>query len=382
MDVQPFTIQVADDVLADLRRRIAAARWPDEVADAGWDYGTSPDYLRALLDAWAGDFDWRARERELNGLDHYQVEIEGLPIHFVHRRGRGPSPLPIVLTHGWPSSFLESRKLLPLLADPAASGGNPADAFDVVVPSLPGYGFSGRPTRPGMTSETVARLWKTLMTDVLGYDRFAAHGTDIGAGVSRYLGARFPTRVVGVHLSAAAFDLPAEPADPPLTAAERAFAAQVARWKAAEGAYGDIQGTKPQTLSYGLTDSPAGLAAWIVEKWRAWSDCGGDLESRFTRDEILTNLTVYWATATIGSSIRMYYERRHHAPPPGRVEVPVGVALFPNEFVPLPSPPRELVERTHNVARWTTHGRGGHFPAMEEPETLAADLRAFFRGLR
>jgi pimeloyl-ACP methyl ester carboxylesterase len=378
--VTPFTIAVPQPVLDDLRARLAATRWPDEIPGIGWDHGTSLGYLRSLTAYWEQGFDWRAQEKRLNELHHFRAEINGLCIHFVHERGHGPAPMPLLLTHGWPSCFAEYLELIPLLTDPAAHGGDAADAFDVVIPSLPGYGFSGRPRGTGMVSPVIARMWATLMSR-LGYRRFGAHGSDIGAGVTARLGHGYPDRVAGIHLSAAAFPVPPQP----WTAAERDYFAAEQHWDATEGAYSEIQATKPQTLGYGLTDSPAGLAAWITEKFRAWSDCGGDIGSRFTRDQLLTNLTIYWATQTITSSIRLYWDYRHHGTPLAAgdpVRAPAGFAIFANEFRSPGRPPRELAERYYTVRRWTEHPRGGHFPALEEPELLAGELRAFFRPLR
>nr|WP_221381418.1 epoxide hydrolase family protein [Actinoplanes polyasparticus] len=378
MLIQPFTIAVDDEVLTDLRERIARTRWPDSVEGAGWAYGADPAYLRELVIDWGTAFDWRARERELNRLAHFRADVDGLGVHFVHERGRGPRPMPLILTHGWPSSFLEHLEVLPLLTDPAAHGGDPADAFDVVVASLPGYGFSDRPREPGMTKAAIADVWARLMQG-LGYDRFGAHGSDVGGGVTVALGRQHPDRLLGLHLSAYTFPAPPEPWTP----AERAFAEAQEHWHRTEGAYHAQQATKPQTLAFGLTDSPAGLAAWILEKFRAWSDCGGDLESRFSRDQLLTNLTVYWVTETINSSTRVYYEERQNpSPATAPVPVPAGFAVFPNEFVPEGRPPRELAERTFDVRRWTEHPHGGHFAALEEPAVLAEEIRAFFRPLR
>jgi pimeloyl-ACP methyl ester carboxylesterase len=380
VSIEPFTIAVPDAVLAELRERISQVRWPAGIAIDGWDEGTDPAYLRTLLAAWA-QFDWRARERTLARFAHFRALIDGTWIHFIHERGRGPQPLPIVLTHGWPSSFTEHLPLIPLLTDPAAHGGRAEDAFDVVVTSLPGYGFSTRPAGPGLTSSGIADLWHTLMRDGLGYARFGAHGSDIGAGVTTRLGWRHPDSLAGIHLAAVSF---AEP-PPPWSPAERQYQAAVARWDEAEGAYSHVQSTKPATLAMALNDSPAGLAAWIIEKFRAWSDCDGDVEAHFGRDQLLTNLTIYWATQTIGSSMRLYYEHRRHGglmPPGTRVEVPAGFAIFANEFVPAGRPPRELAERTYQVTRWSELPHGGHFAALEEPETLAEEIRAFFRPLR
>lgn len=305
--------------------------------------------------------------------------MDGLGIHFVHERGRGPAPLPLVLTHGWPSTFAECLTLIPLLTDPAAHGGDAADAFDVVVPSLPGYGFSDRP-RAAMVNTAIAGLWCELM-DILGYRRFGAHGSDIGAGVTARLGLRYRDRVAGIHLSSPAFPIPPQPR----TRAEQQFFAAEELWELSEGAYSEVQATKPQTLGYGLTDSPAGLAAWVTEKFRAWSDCGGDVESRFSRDWLLTNLTIYWATRTITSSTRLYWDNRHHGIPLAAadpIRVPTGFAIFANDFCPPGRPPRELAERYYNVQRWTELPRGGHFPALEEPELLAHEIREFFRPFR
>ena len=380
VSIEPFTIAVPDAVLAELQERISQVRWPAGIAIDGWDEGTDPAYLRTLLAAWA-QFDWRARERTLARFAHFRALIDGTWIHFIHERGRGPQPLPIVLTHGWPSSFTEHLPLIPLLTDPAAHGGRAEDAFDVVVTSLPGYGFSTRPAGPGLTSSCIADLWHTLMRDGLGYARFGAHGSDIGAGVTTRLGWRHPDSLAGIHLAAVSF---AEP-PPPWSPAERKYRAAVARWDEAEGAYSHVQSTKPATLAMALNDSPAGLAAWIIEKFRAWSDCDGDVETHFGRDQLLTNLTIYWATQTIGSSMRLYYEHRRHGglmPPGTRVQVPAGFAIFANEFVPAGRPPRELAERTYQVTRWSELPHGGHFAALEEPETLAEEIRAFFRPLR
>jgi pimeloyl-ACP methyl ester carboxylesterase len=380
--VSPFRIDIPESVLADLRERIGRTRWADEVEDAGWDYGTNLDYLRELLAYWSDGFDWRAQEERLNRFSHFRATVDGIGIHFVHERGSGSRPLPIVLSHGWPSTFVELLPLAERLAHPERHGAGAADAFDVVVPSLPGFGFSDRPTRRGTTKTRVAALWAELMTRHLGYPRFAARGGDIGSGISAFLGLDHPQHVVGVHVSDAIRNPWLGEGAPPLTPAEERFLGEERAWMAAEGAYDHIQATKPQTLAYGLVDSPAGMASWIVEKLRAWSDCDGDLERRFTRDEVLTILTIYWATGTIHSANRMYFERDREARqlrPGQRVEVPCAVTLFPAD---IDHPPRELAERTYRVERWTEMARGGHFAAHEEPDLLAEDIRAFFRPLR
>ncbi len=381
MAVEAFRIAVPQGVLDDLRDRLARVRWPDEVAGAGWDDGTDPGYLRCLVDYWRDGFDWRTQEARLNAFAHFRVDIDGLGLHFIHERGQGPDPLPLVLTHGWPDSFWRMLKLLPLLTDPAAHGGDPADAFDVIVPSLPGYGFSDRPRARGMNAARIAALWARLLTGELGYARFAAHGGDLGSGVTKQLALNHAAALVGIHLTDVPYPYRFAVPREGVSDAERAYFAARERWQLAEGGYALVQGTRPQTLAYGLNDSPAGLAAWVVEKFRAWSDCDGDVERRFTRDELLTNLTIYWATETIGSSFRLYHEARANPPDDAgrRTTVPTGIAIFPRDIVPAP---REFAERFFDVRRWTAMPRGGHFAALEEPELLAADLRAFFRPLR
>jgi pimeloyl-ACP methyl ester carboxylesterase len=378
--VEPFTIAVDEAVLSDLRDRIERTRWPD-MDGSGWESGVDPEYLRSLLVYWAGEFDWREQERRLNRFKHYLAHVDGVRVHVVHERGSGPKPLPIVLTHGFPSSFVEHLDLLPLLTDPAAHGGQPEDAFDVVVASLPGYGFSD-PLPSPMLETTVADVWRRLMRDGLGYTQFGAHGSDVGSGVTIQLGLRHPEQLIGIHLSAFYLYPPPEPWPP----AVREFMDWARRRSAVDGAYSRMQSTRPRTAAYGLTDSPAGLAAWIVDQFRAFSDCGGDIESRFTRDQILTNLTIYWATGAIGPAMQGYYdfEQFETPPPPGtHVRVPAGFAVFADSYRPDSArTPRELAEHFFDIARWTVMPRGGHFAALEEPELLADDIRQFFRPLR
>lgn len=384
MSVTPFPLAIPQATLDDLQRRLAATRWPDEVAGAGWDYGTSRAYLQELVGYWGHGFDWRAQEAALNRFAHFRTEIDKFGVHFIHEVGKGPNPIPLLLTHGWPDSFWRMHKIIPLLTDPASHGGDPADAFDVVVPSLPGYGFSDRPAEPGFTSARVADLWVHLMRDVLGYGRFGAHGGDMGSSVTLDLALAHPEALLGMHLT----DVPyltmvrfAPPASD-LSDAEQAYIARGQAWAQEEGAYAMIQSTKPQSLAYGLNDSPAGLAAWIVEKFRAWSDCDGEVERRFSKDDLLTNITLYWVTETIDSSFRLYYEALHDPAPPDpreRADVPVAFAMFPKDISPAP---REWAERFFQVARWTEMPRGGHFAALEEPELLVEDIRATFRSWR
>jgi pimeloyl-ACP methyl ester carboxylesterase len=384
MSIQSFKIAVPQATLDDLRARLAHTRWPDEVEGAGWAYGTNLQYMEEFTDYWQYQYDWRKHEAELNTFAQFKAEVDGVRIHFIHERGIGPNPTPIILLHGWPDSFYRMHKIIPLLTDPASYGGNPADSFDVIVPSLPGFGFSDRPRERGATSLRTAEILTQLMTDMLGYKHFAAAGGDIGGRVTRLLALAHPESLIGIHLTDVGF--PREIAFPPdvsnPSAAEQQFLGSVQRWFMQESAYAMLQSTKPQTLGYGLNDSPVGLAAWIVEKFRAWSDCGGDIEQRFSKDELLTNIMIYWVTGTISSSARLYYEDSHAAPQLKQghyIEVPAGVATFPKD---LTLPPRELGERFLRVMRWTEMPRGGHFAALEEPRLLVEDMSAFFHELK
>ncbi len=383
MKIEPFRVHIDQSVLEDLRQRLARTRWPDAIPAAEWDYGFSLAYLKELAAHWRERFDWRVQESEMNRFAHFRATVDGVGLHFLHERGRGPNPLPLVITHGWPGSLLEMLKILPLLTDPAAHGGAAHDSFDVIVPSIPGFGFSDRPTAPGMNTFRVADLWLGLM-DALGYRRFGLQGGDFGANISSRLAFLHPDRVVGLHLNyiPGSYRPHLGAGTPPLSKAEQQFRQDDDCWYESEGAYAHVQLTRPQTLAYGLNDSPAALAAWIVEMFRLWADCGGDVESRFSKDELLANVTLYWVTETIHSSCRLYLEsskRPLHFGPGERISVPVGIARFPLEA---PFPPREWVERVYNVTRWAEMARGGHFAALEEPALLAEDLRAFFRPLR
>jgi microsomal epoxide hydrolase len=378
---RPFALRVADDVLADLRERLARVRWPDEVPGAGWAHGSSLAYMKELVAYWRERYDWRTHEARLNGWRQFTVELGGLDLHFIHEPGVGPAPLPLLLSHGWPGSIVEFERLIPLLTDPARFGGDPGDAFTVVAPSLPGYTLSFRPGQPRLGVVEMADLFASLMTDVLGYRRFAAQGGDWGAFITSCLGAAYPDRLAGIHVNLLAVRRDQTPPAAP-TDDERRYLEQLAHWLREETGYMQIQGTKPQTLAYGLTDSPVGLAAWIVEKFRTWSDCGGDVERRFSKDVLLTNVMLYWVTGAIGSSFWPYYARAHSAwpiPEKRPVKAPTAYAAFPREIL---HPPRAWAERVYDIRRWTVMPAGGHFAALEEPELLAADIRAFFRDLR
>ena len=382
MHIERFHIAVPDAVLLDLRERLARTRFPDEIPDSDWGYGAALAYMRELVAYWKDSYDWRAAEAALNRWPQFRAEVGGLKIHFIHQRGTGPRPFPLVITHGWPGSVAEFAKIIGPLSDPAAHGGDPADAFDVICPSMPGYGFSDHPREPGMDPERIAALWADLMQG-LGYARFGAQGGDWGAMVSTYLGFRHAAHVSGVHLNMV-IAFPPDPANPAdgLTQDELIPLMEAQQFLKEETGYQRIQGSKPQTLSYALNDSPAGLAAWIVEKFRTWSDCGGAVERRFSKDELLTNVMLYWVPETANSSCRLYCETMRAAkfpPTDFRVDVPTGCAIFPRELI---RPPRAWVERLYNVARWTPMPAGGHFAAMEEPQLLVEDIRAFFRPLR
>jgi pimeloyl-ACP methyl ester carboxylesterase len=380
--IEPYSLPFSQSADDDLRDRLRRTRWPDEIPGSGWTYGFNRASLQDLCRYWHDSFDWKAQLDRLAAFHHYRFPSAIGNIHFIHERGKGPAPVPLIVTHGWPGSFLEMLRILPLLTDPAAHGGDPEDAFDVIIPSLPGYGFSDKPSVPGINTFRIADLWVELM-QALGYDRFAAQGGDIGASVTTILGLRHAQRIVGIHLNfiPGSYQPPLAAADT-LSVAEREFMVAAARWHEENGAYSHLQATRPQTASYALNDSPAGLAAWILEKFREWSDCGGNLDSVFSRDELLANVTLYWMTETIHSSFCLYYEGRRaplHFAQDDFVHPPCAIARFPKELL---FPPREWVERGYNVQRWTEMPCGGHFAAAEQPALLAEDLRAFFRYAR
>jgi pimeloyl-ACP methyl ester carboxylesterase len=379
--IVPFTINVPDATLQDLRVRLARARFPEEIPGSNWDYGTDLTYLKSLVAYWQDGFDWRAQERALNRLPQFKTVIDGLEIHFIHQRSPVADAFPLAVTHGWPGSIVEFTKIIGPLTDPARFGGRAEDAFNVVAISLPGFGFSGKPAERGYSPERIGKIIATLMAR-LGYQRYGLQGGDWGGIISRLVAINDASHVAGLHLNFCTAGPPAGVADPaagvPAAEIERRNARE--QYMANERAYQQIQATKPQTLGFALDDSPSGLAAWIVEKFRAWCDCdGGNVESKFTRDELLTNITLYWATQTGTSSARIYYESRVAPPNPARVEVPTACALFPKE---ISVPPRKWVEARYNLVRWTEMPRGGHFAALEQPELLVTDVREFFRTLR
>ncbi|WP_416411218.1 epoxide hydrolase family protein [Pantoea sp. App145] len=378
MSVQPFQIDIAQSQLDDLEWRLRQTRWAAPLPGTAWQKGTAIDELKALVDYWLHQYDWRQQEHELNQLAHFYWQQGETPVHFIHQRGNGPNPLPLLLTHGWPDSFLRYQKIIPLLTDPVRFGGKAEDAFDVIVPSLPGFAFSRCPPQ-GIHNAQIADLWAQMMTE-LGYARFAAAGGDIGSGVTRYLAVLHPGRLVGIHLTDIGLIRPLMQATgDDLTDEARDYQAVALKWIAQEGAYMALQSTKPQTLAFALNDSPVGLASWIMEKFRSWGDCQGDLFNRFSKDELLNNIMLYWLTGSFGSSANLYYENSHSLPPIGDIRVPTGLARFPHDLVP---PPRRWAEQHLNIQQWTEMPHGGHFTAMEEPELLAQEIRTFYRPLR
>jgi microsomal epoxide hydrolase len=379
---EPFTLRVPDEAIADLRDRLARTRFPDQAPGDPWAYGTDVGYLQQFVQYWHSTFDWRAEEARLNAFPQFKVPLCGIDLHFLHVPGTGPAPCPLLLLHGWPGSVFEFLELIPRLTDPARFGGDLADAFTVVAPSLPGYGPSFKPGQPRFGIEEIADCVAELMHGALGYPSFAVQGGDWGAITASRLGYDHPEKLIGIHLNLLPIRRDQQDlADP--TPEEQAYLDQRAIWLREETGYSWIQGTKPQTLASALSDSPAGLAAWIVEKFRTWSDCGGNVETAFTRDRLLANISFYWFTGAIGSSFWPYYAVRHRPwpIPDGRtIDVPTGYAQFPAEIL---RPPRSLAERTYtDIRRWTVMPRGGHFAALEQPEALANEVREFFRPLR
>ncbi|MFD9377622.1 epoxide hydrolase family protein [Streptomyces sp. NPDC059999] len=380
-----FRLDVGEGELDDLRRRLERVRWPDELSGVGWAYGMPLSEVKELVRYWREEYDWRAAEARINGWAQYTTEIDGATVHFAHLRSPEPHATPLLMTHGWPGSFVEFQRVAGPLTDPRAHGGDPADAFHLVLPHIPGFALSGPTTEPGWEFQRVARAFGTLM-ERLGYERYGVQGGDWGAAVSRELGRVRPANVVGVHLNllpgagATSEPTPEElaPLDPAERERARASWERYRGWARERQGYADIQSTRPQTLAYALNDSPVGLLAWIGEKFAEWSDPRTPVD----RDRMLTNVMLYWLTGTVGSAARIYYERAHadyHGQPPEVSRTPTALADFPRDnFIPL----RHIAERTDHIVRWTSYDKGGHFPAMEVPESLVEDVRAFFRMLR
>jgi len=360
--VVPYTIHVTNAALADLKSRLANARLADELPGVGWDYGMNPGYLKELVAYWRDRFDWRAQERRLNRLPQFKTNIDGLDIHFIQVRSKNPGALPLLLLNGWPSTIDEYSKVIGPLTDPVSFGGRAEDSFDVVIPSMPGFGFSDKPRERGFGTERIAAVWAQLMAR-LGYTKYGTQGTDIGSGVGAQLAVVDAAHVAGLHLTGCGGGAPAEDTE--------------------TTAYNFEQSTKPQTIGYSLSDSPVGLAAWIVEKFHGWSDHDGDLEKLYTKDQLLTMVTIYWVTNTGTSSAWNYYERRHQTLQPAKVNVPTGCAEFNRRYDRRPpGASRSVAEARYNVARWTDMPHGGHFPALEQPQLWLDDVRAFFHDRR
>jgi pimeloyl-ACP methyl ester carboxylesterase len=383
---QPFTLAVPEQAIAELRDRLARTRLPDQapILPGGdpWAYGTSAGYLGELVAHWRDGFDWRAQEAALNAFPQYKVPLHGIDLHYLHVPGKGPKPTPLLLMHGWPGSVFEFLDIIPRLTDPAAFGGDPADAFTVIAPSLPGYGLSFAPGQPRFSINAIADCLADLMTEVLGYHRFAAQGGDWGGFTAACLGATHASKLIGIHVNLLAIRRdPKLLADP--TPEERRYLGELEHWLQEETGYQWIQGTRPQTLAAALTDSPAGLAAWIAEKFHAWTDNDGRIESAIDRERMLGNIALYWFTGCIGASFWPYYARLHGPwpiPDGMTVDTPTGYCQFPREIL---RPPRSLAARTYtDIRRWTEMRKGGHFAAMEQPAALAAEVQAFFRSLR
>ncbi|MBC7934710.1 MAG: epoxide hydrolase [Rhizobacter sp.] len=384
-----FKINIKQSILDNLKTRIANTRWPDEIENSKWEYGTNKTYLKELCEYWQNTFDWKKQEDYLNSFAHFKTTVDGISLHYIHLKGEGTKSIPLLLTHGYPDSFVRFLKIIPLLTK--------ADkndlSFDVIIPSIPGFGFSDIPTEPGMNKKRIAALFTKLITEDLGYGKFVAHGGDWGAGIAEQIALYNAESLLGIHLTDIPFEHGMiEPKD--ASSSEKKYFEAIKKWQMTEGAYAMIQSTKPQTLAYGLNDSPVGLAAWIIEKFKSWSDNDGDIETYFTKDELLTNLTIYWATETINGAMRIYNEamkammnamynplvKLNPFDKTGdKSEVPAAFAIFPKD---ISTPPKDLANRFFNVQQWTEMPEGGHFAAMEQPELLAEDIRKFVTNLQ
>lgn len=378
--IQSYPIQIDPVILDDLRQRLQNARWTNDINNDKWQTGTNATYLKELCDYWLRDFDWQKNQSYLNSFSHFKTFIDGTGIHFIHEKGRGANRVPLLLIHGYPDSFMRFLKVIPLLTAADEDG----FSFDLVIPSIPGFGFSDIPNEPGMHPQRIAALFTKLMKEELGYPDFFVHGGDWGSVITEQMALNNPQSLKGIYLTDIPwyhlFSIPGND----ITEAEKKYMQAGQQWNQTEGGYALIQSTKPQSLGYGLNDSPVGLAGWIIEKFYLWSDCNGKLEHLFTKDELLTNLTIYWATQTINSALRIYYEtavamqQKIKKEEIRKLEVPTGVAIFPRDMIPAP---REFAERIFNVQQWTEMPAGGHFTAMEQPHLFAKDVRKFARSL-
>jgi pimeloyl-ACP methyl ester carboxylesterase len=387
--MERYQIHIDQPVLDDLKARVSNTRWTDEIENEKWEYGTNKKYLQELCGYWVNGFNWREQEDKMNAFQHFKTKIHNTGIHFIHEKGRGRHSVPLLLIHGYPDSFVRFLKIIPLLTEPDENG----FAFDVVVPSIPGYGFSDIPNEPGMNTKRIASLFEKLMTEELGYEKFISHGGDWGSGITEQLALYHEESLLAIHLTDVPFQHALVPLPDDAGSTEKKYIKDVGIWQQKEGAYSMIQSTKPQTIAYGLNDSPAGLAGWIIEKFKTWSDDDGYIENAFTKDELLANITIYWATGTINSSFRLYNEtmkammQSMYNPltklnpldkTGGKSEVPAAFAIFPKD---ISSPPEEFVARFFNIQQWTKMSAGGHFAAMEHPEILAGNIREFAESL-
>ncbi len=372
---EPFRIEIPQDAITDLHERLDRTRFPQQIDGVGWDLGTELEALQHLCDHWRHQFDWRAQEERLNAWPQFVATIDGENLHYAHIRSDEPDATPLVITHGWPGSISEFLDVVGPLTDPQAHDGRAEDAFHLVLPSIPGFGFSGPTVSRGNDPARIAGMIAELMAE-LGYERYIAQGGDWGAIITTEMGRIDAEHLAGIHVN---MPTALPPKDQEPTERERDALAAMAYYRDVDSGYAQIQGTKPQTIGYALNDSPAGLAAWILEKFRQWSDCDGDVFRSYTEDQLLTNISLYWFTQTAASSARIYYERRHSTPPDTRVDVPTGVARFPTEIF---RPSRRWCEAAYNITRWTEFGRGGHFAAMEVPHLLVGDIRAFAAQVR
>lgn len=376
MPPRPHQIHVPDAVLEDLHLRLERTRWPEQFTDAGWDYGVNLDYIRGLCEYWRSGYDWRLHEGHLNRHPGFLCEVDGVDLHFWHIKGAGPSPFPLLLIHGWPGSIFEFYFLIDRLTNPTAHGGRTEDSFDLVIPALPGFGFGGKPRERGWGISRIAAAFDTLMTRDLGYGRYGVQGGDWGGIISAKMASAHAANIAGAHLNFVIAPPPPEP-----TEDDRTAIATRDKFQAGETGYSNVQATKPDSLTLAQSDSPAGLAAWVIEKFHTWSDHPDDLEATFVKDVLLTNLMFYWAPNSVASSARIYYEARRD---PGafmypKVEVPTGVAVFPKEPWRVP---RSWAEQRFNITRWTELSKGGHFAALEQPALLSQEIVEFFRTVR
>ncbi|WP_293307617.1 epoxide hydrolase family protein [Pedobacter sp. UBA5917] len=373
--MEPFKIEINTDLLEDLKSRLLKTRWPDEIKNSSWNYGTNLSYLKELCNYWANDFSWIAQEALLNQFDHFKTENEEINLHFIHQKGKGKKNLPLLLIHGWPDSFYRFIKLIPLLTEPDENG----VAFDVIIPSIPGFGFSDIPRESGCGPAKIAALFNKLMTETLAYESWFIQGGDWGASIATQMAAQEKGKIQGLHLTNVPPDLFFTANFAEFGEDENEYLQAAGKWQRTEGAYVAVHSSKPQTLAYGLNDSPVALAAWIVEKFNSWSDNDGNIEAAFSKDELLTNLSIYWFTGTAGAATRIYYETAHQIPAKEKLEIhaPVYFSIFPKDCIQIPE---AFAKRIYNVKSWNNIERGGHFAALETPGLLEKEIRKAFAG--